>query len=331
MKTISFCITVLFAIVFGEGFAQAAPAEASKQPGRQVKVASIAIGCGGQRDAKLKLALEHLEVAGQHGVDIACLPEEFAGRDAEPLPGPITNAVAELAKRHHMYVVCPIVERDKDGREYNTAVLIDRQGKVVGRYRKVFPVWSETGISLDRPEVDVFDADFGRIALLICFDANFDELWQEAERKGVEMVLWPSAYGGGIVLNGYAMIHNYYIVAVGWGNMIDRFGKTIEPAEKPMPQQSIATVDLDLTPIHKDYNYERVAKLLKEQKGKAELLKDIGEMEGWFVLRAIAPGVRIRDLCKQYQIETLREYRYRSREGLNELRKANKPIPQRPG
>ena len=97
----------------------------TKLPGRQVKVAAVAIGYGGDHDQKLKLALEHLETAGQQHVDIACLPEEFAGTKAEPVPGPTTLAVAELARKHNMYVICPIREQAGE-REYNTAVLIDR-------------------------------------------------------------------------------------------------------------------------------------------------------------------------------------------------------------
>ena len=106
-------------------------------PGRQVKVAAICIGFGGDHDQKLKLALEHLETAGQQGVDIACLPEEFAGTTAEPIPGLTVNAVAALAKKHGMYVICPIREQ-ADSEQYNTAVLLDRQGQVAGQYRKVF-------------------------------------------------------------------------------------------------------------------------------------------------------------------------------------------------
>ena len=102
-------------------------------PGRQVKVSAICIGFGGDHDQKLKLALEHLHVAGKNGVDIACLPEEFSGTKAEPVPGPTTNAVAELAKQYHMYVICPIREQAGD-KEYNTAVLLDRQGNVAGYY-----------------------------------------------------------------------------------------------------------------------------------------------------------------------------------------------------
>ena len=207
-------------------------ADHAGEPGRRVKVAAIAIGTGGPHEEKLKTALEHLDVAGRHGVDLACLPEEFAGMDAEPIPGPTTNAVSELAKKYHMYVVCPICERGDDGRSYNTAVLLDRQGQVAGRYRKIFVFWAEAGVSLGQADVPVFDTDFGRLAMLICFDANFDELWQQAARKDADIVVWPSAYGGGLPLNGYAMIHNYPIVAVGQGNMIDALGRAVEPVEK---------------------------------------------------------------------------------------------------
>ncbi|MHB1034670.1 MAG: carbon-nitrogen hydrolase family protein [Pirellulales bacterium] len=313
------CIAAAWFFVLLSAAISAAPAQPAGG-GRQVKVAAIAIGFGGNHDEKLKLALEHLEVAGQNGVDIACLPEEFAGTVAEPIPGPTTKAVAELAKKHRMYVVCPIREQAADGRQYNTAVLLDRQGNVAGYYRKVFVFWGE-GLHVSDQGVKVFDADFGRIALLTCFDANFDELWQEVERKGAEIVLWPSAYGGGLVLNGYAMAHNYSIVAVGWGNIIDIFGRNVQNVEQPKPKQFVATLDLDTTIVHKDFNGEKVARLLKEHKGEIELLPDIGEMEGWYVLRATKPGVQVRALCKQYKIETLREYRHRSRQQINEIRK----------
>ncbi len=121
----------------GASLLLAAAPDRQGQPGRQVKVAAIAIGCGGNHEAKLKLAIEHLETAGSRGVDIACLPEEFAGFAGESIPGPTTKAIGELARKYHMYVICPIREQ-AGGRQYNTAVLLDRQGKVAGRYRKVF-------------------------------------------------------------------------------------------------------------------------------------------------------------------------------------------------
>ncbi len=174
---------------------------------------------------------------------------------------------------------------------------------IAGYYRKVFVWWTE-GLNLSEEGVKVFDADFGRIALLTCFDLNFDEVWQEAQRKGAEIVFWPSAYGGGMPLNGYAMIHNYYVVAVGNGNMIDMFGKTIESVEQPCPKQFITTLDLDLTIVHTDFTLKKLAKLLREHPDEVELVSHL-KVEQWYVLRAVKPGMRVRDLCKQYQIETL--------------------------
>ncbi len=161
--------------------------------------------------------------------------------------------------------------------------------------------------------------------MLTCFDANFDEVWQEAERKGAEVVLWPSAYGGGMPLNGYAMIHNYYVVAVGQGNMIDVFGKTIRDVEQPRAQQFIATLDLDITIVHHDFTGEKIGRLLREHKGEVEKLP-MGDMEGWYVLRAVKPGVQVRPLCKKYEIETLREYRQRSRQQINQRRTSGKTV-----
>ncbi len=294
-------------------------------PGRPVMVAAIAIGFDGDHDKKLALAVDILGTAGQHGVDIACLPEEFAGKKAEPIPGPTTDAIAALAKKYHMWVVCPI--RELAGSEqYNTAVLLDREGKVAGYYRKMFVFWGE-GLQASKDGVKVFETDFGRIALLTCFDANFDELWQEAERKGAEMVLWPSAYGGGMPLNGYAMIHNYCIVPVGFGNMIDCFGRPAQHVDRPREDLSLTTFDLDVTIVHQDFNGGKVAKLLQEHAGEVEKVPDVAVAgENWIVLRATRPGVRVRDLCKQYQIETLREYRQRSREEINERRRKGERI-----
>ena len=137
------------------------------QPGRQVRAAAICIGFGGNHADKLKLALEHLETAGQQHVDIACSPEEFSGTTAEPLSGPTVTAVAAVARKHAMYVICPIREQAGD-EQFNTSVLLDRQGEVAGFYRKVFVFWGE-GLVPSREGVKAFTTDFGRIGILTCF------------------------------------------------------------------------------------------------------------------------------------------------------------------
>jgi hypothetical protein len=325
MKLVAKVVVAVYVGALAGGHVVCAAGDRARLPGRQVKVAAIAMGFGGdnRHDERLRLALDHLDTAGREGADIACLPEEFSGTTAEPIPGPTTNAVAAAARKHRMYVICPVREQSADGRQYNTAVLLDRSGRIAGRYRKVFVFWGE-GLDLGREGVGVFDADFGRIAMLTCFDANFDEVWQEAERKGAEIVFWPSAYGGGMPLAGYAMIHNYYVVPVGRGNLIDVFGRMIE-TRQPRPQQFVATLDLDRTLVHTNFNEQKVARLLREHPGEVVQERFL-EMEAWYVLRSVKPGVRVRDLCKQYRIETLREYRQRSRREINDARGKGKKI-----
>jgi beta-ureidopropionase len=310
----------------------AAPAARTPQivrdqlPGRQVKVAAIAIGFGGSHDEKLKLALEHLHTAGQSGVDIACLPEEFSGTKAEPVPGPTTNAVGELARQYHMYVICPIREQAGD-REYNTAVLLDRKGQVAGYYRKVFVFWGE-GVHCSTEGVKVFETDFGRISILTCFDLNYPELWQRCDDLDADIVFWPSAYGGGSPLNAYAILYHYYIVPVGAGNIMDITGKPIEPVEKPRPQQFIATLDLDRSFAHYDFNQSKVDQMLKEHADeiKVERQRSDEDLAPWWLFRATKPGVHVRDLLKEHKIETLRDYQHRSRRQINEAREKGERI-----
>jgi len=289
-------------------------------PGRQVKVSAICIGFGGEHDAKLKLAIEHLHVAGHNGVDIACLPEEFAGTKAEPVPGPTTDAVAALAKQYHMYVICPIREQAGD-REYNTAVLLDRKGQVAGYYRKVFVFWGEK-VHCSTEGVKVFETDFGRIGILTCFDLNYPELWQRCDDLDAEIVFWPSAYGGGSPLHAFAILYHYYIVPVGAGNIMDITGQPVAPVEKPLAKQFIATLDLDRCFAHYDFNRQKVEKMLKEHAGeiKVERMLSDQDLAPWWLFQATKPGVRARDLLQEHGIETLREYQHRSRRQINEAR-----------
>ena len=297
-----------------------------KLPGRQVKVAAICIGFGGEYDVKLKLALEHLHTAGKNGVDIACLPEEFAGIEAEPIPGPTTKAVARLAKKYNMYVICPIREQAAN-KQYNTAVLIDRKGKIAGYYRKIFVFWGE-GLHVSREGVKAFDTDFGRISILTCFDLNYAELWRQCDALDVDIVFWPSAYGGGSPLNAFAILYHYYIVPVGAGNIIDITGKTFENIEKPHPKQFIVTLDLDRAFAHYDFNREKVEKMLAEHKGEIKVERKLSDddLAPWWLFKALKPGVSVRKLLKKYEIETLREYQHRSRKQINEARKKGKRI-----
>jgi predicted amidohydrolase len=148
----------------------------------------------------LKLWCEQIDAAGKLGLDIVCLGETITrvGTDAtlqdvaEPIPGPATEQLGEAAKKNKIWVVAGLNERVGDV-VYNTAVLFDRQGRVAGKYRKTHlprEEWKE-GVRPGR-EYPVFDTDFGRIAIQICYDWFFPEPAALFALKGAEIILAPT-------------------------------------------------------------------------------------------------------------------------------------------
>lgn len=115
----------------------------------------------------------------------------------EAIPGPATQRWGEVARRHRVYVVAGLAERE-GARRRNTAVLLDRTGAVVGKYHKshlTIPERMINGIT-EGDELPVFDTDFGRIGLLICWDYHFPESARILALKGAELIVMPNAGDG---------------------------------------------------------------------------------------------------------------------------------------
>lgn len=151
-------------------------------------------------DNNLKLWCEQIDAAGKLGLDIVCLGEAITqvGTNAstqdvaEPVPGPTTQRLGEAAKSNHLWIVASLSERVGEV-VYNTAVLIDRQGRLAGAYRKVHLPREEWKQGV-RPggEYPVFDTDFGRVAIQICYDWFFPEATAIFASKGAEVILSPT-------------------------------------------------------------------------------------------------------------------------------------------
>ena len=122
----------------------------------------------------LEGAMQRLEQAASFQPDIACLPELFARSAAEPVPGPTTERLAAWARKHSSYVIAGI-KTLSGGRSYNSAVLLDRSGKLMGRFDKIHPTEREleNGITPGATDPPVFETDFGIIGIQICFDVNW--------------------------------------------------------------------------------------------------------------------------------------------------------------
>lgn len=291
--------------------------------GRPVRITSISFPNG--------LSLEEIaavvDKAGSARVDVIALPELCRGlndKSEEDLRGPTVTTMAALAKKYRTYIVCPIDRRNGNLR-LNTVVLLDRRGQVACTYDKVFPYWSECDV---HPlinvgeDAQVYAADFGLLGFATCFDVNFPEVWKRLADKGAEAVIWPSAYSAGTSLQAHAINHHFYIVSVTQNSdclVYDITGEKLFYQKSEKLNVATVTLDLDRGIYHENFNIAKRDKLLKELPEDVEQEKWM-KLESWFVLKAKRPGVRARELAKQYGLEELRLYLGRSRRSIDARR-----------
>ena len=110
---------------------------------------------------------------------------------AEQVPGPSTDYFCALAKKHGIYIVVGLVERDGH-LIYNVAVLIGPDGVIVGKYRKVcLPRGEIEGGITPGNEYPVFPTKFGKLGMMVCYDGFFPEVARELTNNGAEVIAWP--------------------------------------------------------------------------------------------------------------------------------------------
>ncbi|MCB1227335.1 MAG: carbon-nitrogen hydrolase family protein, partial [Verrucomicrobiales bacterium] len=168
---------------------------------RRVRLATVHFRPKEGKEAAEKVALFEPLVAqaAQQRADLVVLPESLTyygtGRTyaecAEPVPGPSTKALGEMAKRHHCYLVAGLLEREGEVC-YNTAALIAPDGSLAGKYRKVCLPRSEIeGGLTPGSEYPVFDTPWGRVGMMICYDGFFPEVARQLKNAGAEVIAWP--------------------------------------------------------------------------------------------------------------------------------------------
>ena len=174
-------------ITVGHAFDGASAAKpAAKRPSERV-LASVVTLPWSDEGRSLKTVLDRLDEAGAVGSDIVCLPMECVKTEGEAIPGPISNALAAKAKEHGMYVIGNMRERDGD-KTYVTSFLCDRNGQIVGNYRKSHKMPDEDMDLGD--DLPVFDTDFGKIALRAGSDRYFADVDHVYTAKGARMIFW---------------------------------------------------------------------------------------------------------------------------------------------
>jgi len=196
-----------------------------------------------------------LEIAGEKGADIVCLPEGMTvigtGKEylevAETIPGPTTKALGRLAEHYSMYIVAGLYEQ-KGETFYNSSVLIDRTGEVAGVYRKV---------SLPRGEIDagftpgsefpVFETDFGKVGMMICWDSQFPEAARRLAAKGAEVIMLPIWGGTEPLFVARALENQVFLVSSSFDAKSGIWNKKGELIAEAVEEGSVAVSEVDLS------------------------------------------------------------------------------------
>jgi beta-ureidopropionase len=244
------------------------------------------------QQAMLDKHIPFIEAAAAKGVQILCLQEIFNGpyfcpsqdrrwyAAAEAIPGPTTHLMAELAKKYGMAIVVPLYEEHMRGVYYNTAAVIDADGKYLGKYRKnhiphVAPgFWEKFYFRPGNLGYPVFDTAYGKVGVYICYDRHFPEGARELGLAGAEIVFNPSATVAGLSeylwkleQPAHAVANGYFVGAInrvgveGPWNIGEFYGQSYfcDPrgqivAIAPRDQDALVVADLDFDKIREVRN-----------------------------------------------------------------------------
>ena len=179
---------------------------------RSVVVALVQASGHASKERNVEKALARIGEAAAAGANIVCLQELFAGQypcqsedhtrfdEAEPIPGPTSEALADAARQHGVVVVGSLFERRAPGLYHNTAVIFDADGSTSGVYRKMHipddPLYYEKFYFTPGDlGFRAFDTRFGRIGACVCWDQWYPEAARLTALAGAQIIFYPTAIG----------------------------------------------------------------------------------------------------------------------------------------
>jgi predicted amidohydrolase len=264
--------------------------------------------------------LGHMKDIANYKPDIICLPEIFpffhisdkiSIKDVAEKPmGKITSRFAEFAKKHKTYIICPLytVENDK---YYNAAVVIDREGNMLGEYRKIHTTEGEMedGVSPGPLSPPVFKTDFGIIGVQICFDLEWSDGWEKLRDKGAEIVFFCSAYSGGKAVNTRAWQNKYCVVSStlnGSAKICDIDGEELVKTGMWERYWAIAPVNLEKAFLH-TWPYYKKFKDIHAKYGRKVRITNFDEEE-WSIIESLSADVKVADILDEFELKTHEEH-----------------------
>jgi len=248
-----------------------------------IKLAGIQLSCSEEKGRNIEKAVRFAEIAIEKGAHIICFQELFTTHWfpkemnkhyfslAERTDGFTIGTMQKLAKRFGVVLICPIFEIEEDS-FYNSAIVIDASGEVLGSYRKIhipqIPLWEERYyFSPGNHGFPVFKTKFAPIGIQICWDNFFPEGARILALKGAKILFSPTAAAFAsqrrweTVISSNAIVNGIFIFRVnrvGSEEKQDFYGRSFcispegEYLDKPTGMKdSIALIEIDLKNIDK--------------------------------------------------------------------------------
>ena len=224
--------------------------------------------------ANVEKGLKFVEDAARQGADLIVFPELFlTGYDpdaigerpeelAQNIDGFAVQAFATAAAANHINLVVPFPLKDDKG-IYNSAAVIDRSGTVVGVYHKVHLWEGERAVFQPGDRYLAAELDFGKVGVLICYDAGFPEAARTLALRGVELIVVPAAFSGemkyrwDIYFPARALENSCFLAAVNaagpigkeymFGNnkLVNPYGKVVMDGTLNAEEMQVVEIDLD--------------------------------------------------------------------------------------
>lgn len=236
----------------------------------ELRIANIQMDVSGSKAVNLATAESFIHKAVQEGADFVALPEMFNCPYqtknfpvyAESEGGETWRKCSELAKRYGVYLSAgTIPEKGEDGKIYNTAFVFDREGKQIAKHRKMhlFDISVEGGQTFKESDtltpgnsVTVFETEFGKMGLCICYDFRFPELSRLMVNQGAKVIVVPAAFNmttgpahweilfrsraldNQVFVIGTAPARNEKSVYTSWGHslVVAPFGNTVQEMDE---------------------------------------------------------------------------------------------------
>jgi len=255
-----------------------------------VRIGLIQMACGENAEAHFKATEQGIREAAGQGAQIICLQELFRTpyfcqtedhehfNQAEEIPGPSTQAMSQLASELEVVLILPLFEKRSTGIYHNTAVVLDADGSIAGRYRKMHVpddpgFYEKFYFTPGDTGFQTIPTRFGKIGVLICWDQWFPEAARLTALSGAQILFYPTAIGyqdfdesvaekqvqaWQTIQKSHSIANGIFTVVVNrvgredqlnfWGRSFvsDPFGEVLAEASSKEPEVLIADCDLGL-------------------------------------------------------------------------------------